>query len=181
MHDTTRRRFAATLALPMAAALLAGSPLSASAEPAALQFSGQLRDLDTAHTGAFDGARARVLLVRNAAGATAHLRVEGIDLQAAGATFGAHLHFGPCVAGNGAAALGHYNSDVVAGRSPVEISPETEVWLDFTVTPTGKGSSTAVVPFTPTPGARSVVIHALATDHHTGGAGARLACLPVVW
>ncbi len=181
MHDTTRRVLAATLAAPLATALMTGAALSASADPAALHFSGQLRDLDATTAGPFDGAEARVLLVENAAGATARLRMTGIDTAAAGTTYGAHLHFGPCIAGNGAAALGHYNSDVVAGNSPAEISPDTEVWLDFTVSPTGKASATAVVPFTPVAGERSVVIHALPTDHHTGGAGPRLACLPVVW
>ena len=43
------------------------------------------------------------------------------------------------------------------------------------------GTATASVPFIPLEGDRSVVIHALATDHHTGLAGARLACLPVQW
>ncbi len=63
---------------------------------------------------------------------------------------------------------------------PPEISEDTEVWLDITVDD-GAGTSTASVPFVPLAGNRSVVIHALATDHHTGAAGARLACLPVVW
>ena len=54
------------------------------------------------------------------------------------------------------------------------------MWLDITVDD-GAGTATASVPFMPRPGARSVVVHALATDHHTGLAGARLACLPVVW
>ena len=107
------------------------------------------------------------------------LRVRGID-GADGETFGAHLHAGPCVAGNGAAALGHYNTDVIAGVVPAEVSEETEVWLDLTVDD-GAGTATASVPFVPLPGERSVVVHALATDHHTGAAGPRLACLPVVW
>ena len=52
--------------------------------------------------------------------------------------------------------------------------------FDFAVDD-GAGTATASVPFIPLPGDRSVVIHALATDHHTGLAGARLACLPVQW
>lgn len=110
------------------------------------------------------------------------LRASGIGAAAEGGTFGAHLHVGPCVAGNGAAAGAHYNTDLVAGTLPPlhEISEDTEVWLDLTVED-GAATSTASVPFVPLPGARSVVIHALATDHHTGLAGGRLACLPVVW
>ena len=86
------------------------------------------------------------------------------------------------MAGDGAAAKGHYNTDVEAGVLPPfnTISEDTEVWLDFTVDD-GAGTATASVPFVPLPGARSVVIHAAATDHHTGTAGARLACLPVEW
>ncbi len=54
------------------------------------------------------------------------------------------------------------------------------MWLDITVED-GAATATASVPFVPVPGTRSVVVHAMETDHHTGGAGARLACLPVVW
>ena len=78
------------------------------------------------------------------------LRVRGID-GADGQTFGAHLHAGPCVAGDPAAALGHYNTDVLAGVVPPEISEHTEVWLDFTVDD-GAGTATANVPFVPLPG-----------------------------
>ena len=63
---------------------------------------------------------------------------------------------------------------------PPEISEDTEIWLDFTVDD-GAGTATASVPFVPLPGERSVVVHAMETDHHTGAAGPRLACLPLVW
>lgn len=141
--------------------------------------SGPLADLQTATAGPFDGASAAVQIVSSGSGSHTVLRVRGIE-GADGETFGAHLHAGPCVPGDGAAALGHYNTDVLAGVTPAEISEDTEVWLDFTVDD-GAGTATASVPFVPLPGARSVVVHALATDHHTGLAGARLACLPVVW
>ncbi len=118
-------------------------------------------------------------IVASAHGSHTVLRVRGIE-GADGETFGAHLHAGPCVAGDPAAALGHYNTDVLAGVVPPEVSERTEVWLDVTVDD-GAGTATASVPFVPLPGSRSVVVHALATDHHTGAAGARLACLPVVW
>ena len=141
--------------------------------------SGALSDLQTGAVGPFDGATAEVQIVSSGASSHAVLRVRGID-GAEGDTFGAHLHVGPCVTGIGAAALGHYNTDVLAGVTPPEISEDTEVWLDITVDD-GAGTATASVPFVPLAGNRSVVIHALATDHHTGAAGARLACLPVVW
>jgi len=147
---------------------------------AVVRSSGPLSDLDPTATGPFDGASAavRISLLPHG-GSRTLLLVRGID-GAEGQTFGAHLHAGPCVAGQPAAALGHYNTDVLAGVVPPEISDRTEIWLDFTVDDEG-GRATASVPFVPQPGTRSVVIHAAATDHHTGTAGARLACLPVVW
>jgi Cu/Zn superoxide dismutase len=140
---------------------------------------GPLADLQQATAGPFDGASAAVQIVASASGSHTVLRVRDIH-HADGQTFGAHLHAGPCIAGNGGAALGHYNTDVIAGDPTPEISEDTEVWLDFTVDD-GAGTATGSVPFIPLAGDRSVVIHALATDHHTGLAGARLACLPVVW
>jgi Cu/Zn superoxide dismutase len=100
------------------------------------------------------------------------LSVKDLDFGSAGATFGAHVHRGPCVPGDGAAALGHYHHG-----GPV--SDRTEVWLDFTVTSGGTGHATAIVPFAiPAGQARSVVIHALPTSSD-GSAGARMACLPL--
>jgi Cu/Zn superoxide dismutase len=141
---------------------------------------GPLADLQPATAGPFDGSTAAFQVVASARGSHGVLRVKGIDASADGETFGAHLHSGPCVAGNGAAALGHYNTDVLAGITPPEVSEDTEMWLDITVEDRA-ATATASVPFVPVPGSRSVVVHAMATDHHTGGAGARLACLPVVW
>jgi hypothetical protein len=102
------------------------------------------------------------------------LNVKGLDAEQAGRTLGAHVHVGPCVAGAGAAALGHYNS--LAGG----ISPDTEVWLDFTITGGGTGHAQAVVPFEIAAGtARSIVIHRDPTAAGTGVAGPRLACIPL--
>ena len=135
---------------------------------------GPLVDLQPATAGPFDGASAAVRITTTRHGSHAVLRVRGIE-GADARTFGAHLHTGPCVAGDPAAALGHYNVDPLR-RS----TPSTEVWLDFTVDDES-GSASASVPFVPLPGTRSVVIHAEATDPGTGIAGPRLACLPVVW
>lgn len=160
---------------------LAAAPVSAAAAEhgPVVRSSGALADLQPA-AGPFDGATAAFQLVESARGSHAVLRVRGIGAEADGRTYGAHLHLGPCVAGNGAAALGHYNTDVLAGVTSPEVSERTEVWLDLAVDD-GAATATASVPFVPLPGPRSVVVHALATDHHTGLAGARLACLPVVW
>lgn len=102
------------------------------------------------------------------------LNVKGLDADQAGRTLGAHVHIGPCVAGAGAAALGHYNS--LAGG----ISPDTEVWLDFTIRAGGTGHAEAVVPFEIEAGtAHSIVIHRDPTAAGTGVAGPRLACIPL--
>lgn len=141
---------------------------------------GPLRDLDPATPGPFDDAAATLRIVATGSGSHAVLRVRGTAPEADGSTFGAHLHVGPCVAGDGAAAGAHYNTDVLAGVTPPEVGERTELWLDMTVH-AGRARSTTSVPFVPAPGTRSVVIHAMETDHDTGTAGARLACLPVEW
>ena len=176
----TSRRALAVPAILALGAVVATAPAAADAGGVLVRSAGTLSDLQTATAGPFDGARAVVQIVASgAASSHAVLRVQGIA-GADGETFGAHLHLGPCLAGNGAAALGHYNTDVLAADPTPEVSEETEVWLDLSVED-GAATSTASVPFVPLGGDRSVVIHALATDHHTGLAGARLACLPVVW
>jgi Cu/Zn superoxide dismutase len=177
MSRTSHRALAVPAILALAT-VCATAPAGADTRGPLVRASGALSDLQAAE-GPFDGASASVQIVGSGQASHSVLRVRGIH-HADGQTFGAHLHAGPCIAGNGAAALGHYNTDVIAGDATPEISEDTEVWLDFTVDE-GAGTATASVPFTPLPGDRSVVIHALATDHHTGLAGARLACLPVQW
>jgi Cu/Zn superoxide dismutase len=180
--STTSRCAPAVPVIVALAAVAATAPASAHSLGPLVRSSGALSDLQVAAAGPFDGATASFQLVGSAQGSHGLLRVTGIGASADGDTFGAHLHVGPCVAGNGAAAGGHYNTDVEADILPPdnEISEETEMWLDLTVDD-GRATATASVPFVPVPGTRSVVVHAEATDHHTGLAGARLACLPVVW
>jgi Cu-Zn family superoxide dismutase len=144
-------------------------------------FADELKDYNTASSGPFDNATARFQLVERASGTTAVLHVRGIDPSVAGRTFGAHVHNGPCGTNAPTSAGGHYNADAHAGRVPVVVSPQTEIWLDFTVDDSGAGDSSSVVGFPVTPGTRSVVVHAAPTDPATGLAGARLACLPVEW
>jgi Cu-Zn family superoxide dismutase len=141
---------------------------------------GPLRDLAPAAHGQFGGARAVVVMISRGARTTVRLHVSGVDRSAAGRTFGAHLHTGPCVAGDGAAAGPHYNTDVIEGHKPIRVDRQHEIWLDFTVSPSGSGTATTAVPFAPKPGDRSIVVHQQPTDHH-GTAGPRLACLPLSW
>ena len=93
-----------------------------------------------------------------------------------GTVYGAHIHVGPCVDGNGGAAGPHYNT----GGIPDE---ETEVWLDFSVLPGGYGFASAHVDFVIDAGkAQSMVIHLEPTQDGgatPGAAGGRQACLPV--
>jgi Cu/Zn superoxide dismutase len=160
--------------------------LALSATPAAasgrdlVRAKGPLRDFATTAAGPFDHARGEARIERRGVGSRVTFRVRGIDRSVIGQDFGAHLHLGPCVTDNGAAALAHYNTDVIDGRTPPVVDETTEVWLDFSVSRHGKGRAIARVPFVPAAGQRSIVIHAQPTDSH-GAAGARLACLPVEW
>lgn len=173
---TGLKLFATTAVL--AAITLATAPAAAAAD--VVTEHGALRDLAPAATGPFDGAHAVLVMVSDHGHTGVRLNLYGIDRSAADRTFGAHLHVGPCVAGNGAAAGPHYNTDVLAGRVPPRIDETTEVWLDITVTGGGTGHASARVPFVPAPGNRAIVIHQEPTDDH-GAAGPRLACLPVSW
>jgi Cu/Zn superoxide dismutase len=170
------RRTSIVLPAVSVAALTAGLAVSASAAPAQV-FGGHLVDLSATTADPFGDASAHLVMTPNAHGTLFHLRVKGIDPVATGHRFGAHLHVGPCVAGDAAAAGPHYN---VSTTSPPLVSDQTEVWLDFTVTASGTGAADTTVPFLPTPGNRSVVIHAEATAPD-GTAGPRLVCLPVEW
>lgn len=174
MLTSSRSRTAITAA---AIVLLTATPALALGPFA--RSSGFLSDLAPSASGPFDGARARVQLVESSQASHAVLTVTGIEASANGNTYGAHLHDGPCMAGNGGAAGPHYNHRVHGNITPAEISDRTEIWLDFTVED-GTGTGTASVPFVPESGSRSVVIHALPTNP-AGGAGDRLACLTVSW
>jgi hypothetical protein len=144
------------------------------------QFTAPLTDLQPGVDDPLDGATARLIMVEHAGSTTFVLIVTDVDPAAAGQTYGAHLHVGPCVAGDGAAAGPHYNVSVIEDWTTPEVSDETEVWLDVTINAAGVGLSTTTVPFVPEPGVRSVVLHAEATAPG-GSAGPRLECLPVVW
>ncbi len=177
MTHTTHRMLAMPAIVALAGFTATGA--AAAAGGPVVRSSGPLTDLKPAAAGPFDGAGAAAQIVSSGGASHTVLRVRGVE-GADGQTFGAHLHVGPCVAGNGAAAGPHYNSDVLAGAEKPRVGEETEVWLDVTIDD-GSGTATASVPFVPVPGDHSVVIHALETNHETGLAGDRLACLPVAW
>lgn len=160
-----------------AAVFVAAASPSGAVAPTSARGAGQLRDLQPATAQPTDHATAQVTATESAGSTTVTLKVQGIDHAAAGTLLGAHVHTGACIEGNGSAAGPHYNT--TGGQ---DISDETEVWLDFTVQSNGSGYASATVPFTiPSGDAGSVVIHALHTNHVTGAAGARWACLPVAF
>jgi Cu/Zn superoxide dismutase len=173
---------AGAVGLVAIAALAGAAPAQARTSPAAAAhvFGGALTDLQPATAGPLDGARAKLVFVQHRSSSTFILVVSGVGPAHVGETYGAHLHTGACVAGNGTAAGPHYNQSTVQGVVPPVVSNQTEVWLDVTIGADGSGVAVAKVPFVPTPGNRSVVIHAEQTNDH-GTAGARQACLPVSW
>jgi superoxide dismutase, Cu-Zn family len=149
---------------------------------------------DSDSRGPLDGARATLRIKETPEDGTKFkLQVEGIDPSVKGDVFGAHLHTGRCVAGDGGLAGPHYN----AGGG---ISPLTEVWFSVVSNAIGEATFDASVPFVPvdsvatdliskTPGEMSIVIHVLPTntefgnpteDQPAGYAGARQACFPVL-
>lgn len=163
------RRIHATCLLATLMVVLTALPVSAGT---VISSAGVLTDLNPTAQDATDGARARARSIVAGERTVVRLQIDRLDPTAAGTAFGAHVHVGPCVAGDGAAALGHYNT----GGDP---SPETEVWLDFTATSGGTAQALAIVPFHIDAGAaQSIVIHALPTAPD-GAAGTRLACLPM--
>lgn len=161
----------------VAAAALLLVPAAASSGAPAQVFRGDLVDLSAATPDPFGDATAHLVMTPNGQGAMFHLRIQGIDPAVVGESYGAHLHVGPCVEGNGALAGPHYNASTT---SPPVVNDQTEVWLDFTVVGDGTGAGDTTVPFVPVPGDRAVVVHAEETAPN-GTAGARLVCLPVSW
>src|SRR5215213_6178735 len=124
-----RRITKATLGGLAGCALIFGATQSAGGAASVVRqtFSGELTDYNTTTTdGTFDSAEALVKITETPDGTYFWIRVKGIDLEAAGDDFGAHLHTGPCKADEPSLAAGHYNNDT-GGTA----SPETEVWFDL--------------------------------------------------
>jgi Cu/Zn superoxide dismutase len=168
------RRFGWLTAVVASAGLLLGSA-PAGAATTYIETGGELVDLAPATANATDEASVELWIVQIGGHSTYWAFFSGLSAPV-GTTYGVHVHVGPCVAGNGAAAGPHYNT----GGTPSE---DTEVWLDFTVLPGGYGFSSTSVPFVIEPGkAQSIVVHLEPTQDGgatPGAAGGRQACLPV--
>ncbi|MET9831550.1 superoxide dismutase family protein [Streptomyces sp. NPDC006385] len=99
--------------------------------------------------------------------------------------YGAHVHTKPC--GELPADSGpHYQNKLDPVQPSVDpdfANPRNEVWLDLTTNKDGSDRSIAIVDWRfREGGARSVVLHEMATsshEGHAGTAGARLACVNV--
>ena len=161
----------------VAAGLVVGTGPAWAETPPLVRASGPLSDLALSTANVTDEASADLYAVKVGSSTYFVFLLSGLDPEAAGETYGAHVHVGPCVPGNGAAAGPHYNS---TGGTP---TPENEVWLDFEVLPNGYAFAVAHVPFTIEPGtARSVAVHAEPTQARGSSPGAargRIACLRV--
>jgi Cu/Zn superoxide dismutase len=138
----------------------------------AARYLGPLTDLHPDKVEITDGGVGGAVAVTTASGTFVWLGLGALDPAAEGRTYGAHVHTGPCVAGEPDTAGPH----LMAGTPP---SPATELWLDVTIQSRGWATAATTVAFTvPQGGAGSIVVHARPTDR-TGAAGDRLACLPL--
>lgn len=94
--------------------------------------------------------------------------------------FGSHLHQRAC---NDEKAGGHYqNVPFPMGgmaNDPAFANPTNEAWLDFTTDAAGEGAVELTVSWLPRAGeGKGIIFHHMPTAEG-GGAGARLACLPI--
>jgi Cu/Zn superoxide dismutase len=168
------RKFGWLTAVALAGGLALGTGPAAAATTY-IETGGALEDLQPGTSNATDGASADLWVVQVGGRSTYWVLFSGLSAPV-GTKYGVHVHVGPCVAGNGAAAGPHYNT----GGTP---TTSNEVWLDFTVRGAGYGFASTTVPFVIEPGAaQSIVVHVEPTQDGgatPGAAGARQACLPV--
>ncbi|MEV0624635.1 superoxide dismutase family protein [Nonomuraea wenchangensis] len=157
----------------------AAAPVGASAQEGAVNLS-SAGEFTTTDTGviAYDrtlvpqGAQVSVTVESSAGATRTSLVAEGL---LPGHHYGAHLHAKPC-GGKPDDAGPHYQ------HHPGQITPASEVWLDFTTDAEGAGRSTAKQDwaFDPAHLPGSLVIHAKPTvtsGPQAGTAGDRVACL----
>ena len=162
-------------------------------------YSGKLTDIWPG-ADVYEGASATAMMVSVGDSSYFRVRVSGLHESAAGNSYGAHLHVGPCGIKDprdaATATVGvHYNTTpLIPGPTPgttvyTKVSNKTEVWLNFDVNSDRTARDAASVQFVPTPGdkgERSITFHEKTTVHHqieggpaAGTAGNKLACLPL--
>lgn len=134
------------------------------------------------------GARSELTLRPGPESTTVALNVSGLTPNRA---YGAHLHIKACGT-DPKAAGGHFqhHPDPAATQAPSTnpgyANTTNEVWLDFTTDADGRAAINATVPWAMTPEHRpnALVIHAETTRTEAGKAGtagARLACLTIIY
>ncbi|GAA4396652.1 hypothetical protein GCM10023088_79330 [Actinomadura verrucosospora] len=154
------------------AALVPAAPALARSGPHAIV----VRGPDNVHDQAFRTAKTKVVVVRDHHRTWVSLRVWGMPREAAGRTFGAHVHVNRCGPKPEDAGPHYHDPDAPPG-TPM---PKKEIWLDVTVRADGRGHSRTSVPWrVAEKAAGSLVVHAKPTDPKTGDAGARLFCTTV--
>jgi hypothetical protein len=141
------------------ALVLGGTQAASAALEAKFWFNHDLKDLSTEQVGPFDWATAKTTITQRTKKTTFRLHVRGIDPSAAGETFAAHLHVGPCGTNTG----GHYKNDPLGPADR-----ENEVWFDLVPDEEGVARDNSSVSFVPidgdlafVPGEMSIVIHEL--------------------
>ncbi|MEV0665173.1 hypothetical protein ACIBI3_39925 [Actinomadura luteofluorescens] len=163
---------ASALAASGAALVPLATPALARPRPHAIV----VRGPDNVYDQAFRDAKTKVAVVRDRHRTWVSLRVWGMPREAAGRTFGAHVHVNRCGPKPEDAGPHYHDPDAPPG-TPM---PEMEIWLDVTVRPDGRGHSRTSVPWrVAAKAAESLVVHAKPTDPKTGDAGARLICTTV--
>lgn len=125
---------------------------------------------------AYKDVKTTITVVRTSDTTSVLLRASGFPADAAGKTFGVHVHVNPCGPEPADAGPHYKNPDAPAG-TPMHAK---EIWLDITVGENGAGHSGDVVPWrVAAKAAGSVIVHAKPTDQDTGDAGARNICTTV--
>ena len=125
---------------------------------------------------AYQDVKTTITVERDKDRTSVKLSASGFPKDAAGKTFGVHVHVNKC--GPDPADAGpHYHNPDAPPETPMH---EKEIWLDATVKDDGNAESGTSVPWRVAEGAAgSVVIHAQPTNHDTGDAGARNVCTTV--
>ncbi|RKS71832.1 Cu-Zn family superoxide dismutase [Actinomadura pelletieri DSM 43383] len=168
MRTTAR----AALTLAAAGAVLVPLATPALARPDKIVVNGPTYVYDQA----FKDVKTKITAQRTKDTTSVLLQASGFPAEAAGKTFGVHVHVNPC-GPKGEDAGPHYMNPDGSHDLPME---QMEIWLDVTVAKDGTGHSGDTVPWrVAKKAAGSVIIHALPTDPATGGAGARNICTTV--
>jgi Cu-Zn family superoxide dismutase len=163
-------------ALPLAAAGAALVTLAAPALAQPMPDEMKVEGPTNVYDQAYKDVKTEITVVRTGDTTSVILDATGFPAEAAGKTFGVHVHKNPC-GPKGEDAGPHYQNPDAAPDAPMH---DKEIWLDIMVGKDGHGRHGTAVPWrVAEKAAGSVVIHALPTNHDDGSAGARNVCTTV--